>query len=62
MTTKIKDYGLRFYVRDLYLRRSGIRGGSTFIKSAKKREATQAINQPNKVLESLDEKFAISQN
>lgn len=68
MKTLINDYGLRFYVRDLYLKNSGKRGGEIFRPFYKKEvkpfqiRIKCAIGWTQKVISSMDEKYPLCKN
>jgi hypothetical protein len=58
MKTKIQDYGLRFYVRDLYLVNAGNRGGEVLQSLNKKQKKSITLASFDKI----ETKFPFSQN
>ena len=68
MNTKIKDYALRFYVRDLYIKNAAQRGGEVFRPPYKKdlkpfeNKIRCAVNMSKKVIEKTAYKFPITLN
>ena len=68
MNTLIKDYGLRFYVHDLYVKNAAKRGGEVFMPLYKKDikpfdlRIKYAVNRSSKVIEKTSERFLINYN
>ncbi|HET7116101.1 MAG TPA: hypothetical protein VFI29_06405 [Hanamia sp.] len=68
MKTLIKDYGLRFYVRDMYIKNAGKRGGEIFRPFHKKDvkpfqiRIKYAIDGAQKVIRRIDEKNPLCKN
>ena len=68
MKTLIKDYGLRFYVRDMYVKNAGKRGGEIFRPFYKKDvkpfqiRIKYTIDPTQKVISCMDEKYPLCKN
>ena len=68
METFIKDYGLKFYVRDLYVKNAAKRGGEVFQLFNKKDvrpfqiRIRYAIDRTQKVIGILNKKYPLCNN
>ncbi len=68
MKTLIKDYGLRFYVRDMYVKNAAKRGGEVFNPLYKKDlkrfrlRVKYAIDFSEKVIEKREERYPVNLN
>lgn len=68
MKTLIKDYGLRFYVQNMYVKNAGKRGGEIFGPFYKKNvkpfqmRIRYAMYRTQKVISCMDEKYPLCKN
>ena len=68
MNSLIKDYGLRFYVRDTYSKNAAKRGGEVFKPFYKKDlfsftlRVKYSVNMSAKVIEKTSDKYPINLN